>query len=280
MPELLPAVPVPPCPRPGRCPVATTEFEALLSGDPADLVVCEVDEGEPWVRVYESIDGMAAQNPGYGRGSRFAPFPGTGVAPDYLVPTMYLARSLDAALMETVLRSVDGASTSAALPPVVTGHDLLGHQHAKMLLPRPMRLLDLRDPALEDLGIPRSGVVSSAALHYPCTRRIAELVHAHAERFDGILWHSRQAELAWVRAAGGLVITGRSIGASVGRVAGDEDEVMVLFGTRVAEGRTGRWTLAETPDSNGALFEGEGRAAVLRVAAQVGAVVDWDISGR
>ena len=61
-----------------------------------------------------------------------------------------------------------------------------------------MRLIDLRDPRLDRLGIPRSSLPATSAAHYPCTRRWAQALHDRrvgGQPTHGLTWHSRQAEL-------------------------------------------------------------------------------------
>jgi hypothetical protein len=190
------ATPLPPCPRPARCTVAVGRFEALFGGSPDDLRVHELDPDDPVYRVYSSEDGFHQANPGVGS-TRFAPFP--DAANEFMVPTMYVAETLAAALLETAFHNVDHRT-----PPedrVVFGSDLLGRLQARVQPPGPIRLLDLRDDALDALGLARAAAVTSSAAHYSCTRRVAWLAHQATPTdgpFQGIVWHSRQAELAGV----------------------------------------------------------------------------------
>ena len=67
----------------------------------------------------------------------------------------------------------------------------------------PGRLLDVRDPELVRLRIARSALVTASPEHCGCTRAWA--AHARTElACDGIIWHSRQAELHAAANIGGL----------------------------------------------------------------------------
>ncbi|GAB7003690.1 hypothetical protein JCM18899A_11610 [Nocardioides sp. AN3] len=278
------ARPIEPCPRPSKCPVAVTELVTRCTDDPDSLPVATLAEGEPWVRIYWSVDGHAEPNPGVGS-TRFAPFPGAGAAADIMVPTMYVARTLRAALLETVFHTAEPTARASAattrLPSVLTGNDLLGRLHARLALPRSLRLVDLRNPALSGLGLVRESVVSSSALHYSCTRRIAQAICNAAPAdggFDGILWHSRQSEVA-----ASYLATPERARRAVARPPASggaaDDEVVVLFCHRVEGGRAGGWRLVEAPDSSGSLFEGSGERAVQELAADLAIVLDPSIDG-
>ena len=111
---------------------------------------------------------------------------------------------------------------------------------------------------MDKLGLQRQSAVTSSAAHYPCTRRVAQLAHraaSHAGPFEGIVWHSRQAELAGVEPV----------------------EVAVLFCDRVPEGRGSGWTLVEAPDSSGALLEGAGLERAEELASRLGITLELGI---
>jgi hypothetical protein len=77
----------------------------------------------------------------------------------------------------------------------------------------PLRLVDFRDPELSRLGLGRDQLVATDAAHYACTREWARWAHGLAinrVQPDGIVWHSRQAEL----------------------IGGPQREVLALFGGR------------------------------------------------
>lgn len=243
---------LPPCPDPAGCTVDLARFEELAA-NPGGLRTTVHPSTRFSFRVYSIKDGMHAPNPGVGN-TRFAPFEDVLGGP---VPTLYLAQSLAAALLETVFHNVPARTLRGPLQPTITGRDLLGRSRAQMAAPRDLLLLDLRDDELARLGIPRVGVVASEAEHYACTRRVAQLMHgvtSSSGPFDGIVWHSRQAEV------NGL----------------DPVEVAVVFCDRVPAGRSANWQLHPSSAGAGSLFEGAGLDEVMRVANQLG--VDLQIN--
>ncbi|MCW2688469.1 MAG: hypothetical protein JWR37_3359 [Mycobacterium sp.] len=226
------------CPDPDGCPVVAT-LPRLRS---VSLRVATV-----WYRVYDAMWGYDEHNPGYGD-ARFSPIddPTTGLR----LPSMYLAATPTAALLETVFRDVHhGASR------IVYERDLRGKLLAYVRVPAVAVLADLRNPELTRLGLRREQVASSSAEHYPCTRRlvIAALRQPHGKRaLHGLIWHSRQSELA-----------------GQGPV-----EVVALFGEpRYGPGR-GSWTLFGPGASS--LYDGAGRLTVEEIAEDLGAVIELE----
>lgn len=223
------------CPDPAGCPVPSALPELTPFTVPADRDL---------FRVYSGTWGYDEHNPGFGD-ARFSPFddPGAGLR----VPTMYLAQDATSALLETVFHDVHDMTDRT-----IYEKDLVGQLLAYLRTPQPVVVGDLRDPELARLKIGRRQVVSTAAEHYPCTRRLAvgavSRTH-HGRHIQGLIWHSRQAELA------------RRPGV----------EVMVIFGHRYDPAR-GSWRLAAPGIRN--LYEGEGRVLVEEIADGLGAVVE------
>lgn len=121
--------------------------------------------------------------PGVGR-TRFAPL--------YGVHHAYVASSTFAALLESALHDARPPN------PRIRVAVLSQWMASAVVLTRPMRLADLRDPALARLGVTRAELVSTIEAHYPCTRRWASALCMHGadgRPVDGIVWDSRQVEL-------------------------------------------------------------------------------------
>ena len=146
--------------------------------------------GRPLFRVYDGTYGYDQHNPGFGD-SRFAPIddPNTGNR----LPNMYLGQTPTTVLLETIFHDVQDTGSN-----VVYEQHLVERLLAHILVPIDATLGDLRDSALDNLGLKRNQVVSSPAEHYPCTRRLAieALAQPHTPPLQGLIWHSRQAELA------------------------------------------------------------------------------------
>ena len=220
------------CPDPAGCPV-------VVSIPPVDVVPLRA--GAALYRVYDGARGYDEHNPGYGD-TRFAPF--DALVTGARVPTMYLAATEVAAMLETVFHDVHHTAGRA-----IYERDLLGTLLSRDEMPTDAAVADLRDPELARLGIDRDRLIATPAEHYPCTRRVAADLHAHlTPRIDGIVWDSRQAELT-----------------GVGPV-----EVLILFGDRYPSGR-GSWQLR--PPGLSALHEGPGRLKLDEIAETLNATI-------
>ncbi|TYL45643.1 RES family NAD+ phosphorylase [Nocardioides sp. BGMRC 2183] len=198
--------------------------------------------GRPLFRCYDGTWGYDEPNPGYGD-ARFSPFDSPS---GDRVPTLYLGDTPLAALLETVFHDVHHSSAR-----LVFDTSLRDNLLAHVRLPADLRLADLRDSVLDDLGLERGQLVSSPAEHYPCTRRLSRHIHevgTGLEMVDGIVWHSRQAELH----------------------GGSPAEVMVVFANRYDPGRGG-WTRVGPGSQN--LYEGPGRLLVEQTAVDINATI-------
>lgn len=224
------------CPHPAGCKV--------VAGLPT-LNTVSLDKGRLLYRVYDGTWGYDEFNAGWGD-TRFAPIddPITGKRLSH----MYLGESPATVLLESVFHDVHELGSMIAYE---------AQLHEKLLahieVPAAATLGDLRDPELERLKIERSQVISSPAEHYPCTRRlaIAALAQKHDPPLQGLIWHSRQAELTKKPA----------------------EEVIILFGERYPAER-GSWTRSGPGSQN--LYEGPGRLRVDEVAEELRALLEID----
>lgn len=212
--------------------------------DPNGFTTVAYAPGVPLYRVYTSTWGYDEANPGFGD-ARFSPIddPLTGVR----LPSLYLAETEVAALLETVFHEVHHQ-----IPRIIYERDLRGQLLAHVVTPRAVELIDLRDPALHRLSLQREQVASSAAEHYPCTRRLGvELLRLHPTA-HGLIWHSRQAE-----------------------ILGQPDvEVIVLFCGDRLETVRGDWPLRGPGNRN--LYEGPGRLLIDELAEELDATVELE----
>ena len=224
------------CPDPQGCPVIDVLPELRTTTIVADT---------PWYRVYSATWGYDEFNPGYGD-ARFSPIDDPETS-DRL-PSMYLAATPAAALLETVFHDVHQSSAR-----IVYERDLRGMLLAHVRTPVAARLGDLRDPELARLGLSREALVSTTSEHYPCTRRQAITAlgqRCGARGLHGLIWHSRQSELA-------------------GR---EPVEVIVVFGAERYPTSRGHWKLFGPGASS--LYEGPGRLLVDEIAESLSATVD------
>lgn len=228
------------CPDPSGCPVPDPP-----SGPAPALLSTRIATGATVCRAYELRFGYGSFNPGVGD-TRFAPLTtSTGVA----VPTLYGGVDDESVLLETVLHDVHHAVADRIIYESVVRQWGL----AFIRLPRELSLVDLRDDALGALGVTRDQLVATTAEHYPCTRAWARWLHTHpfGDRApDGILWHSRQAEL---------------------HIPGTRREVFVLWGDR-APTDPSAYSLTGPGVCN--LVEGPGRVLLDRLAEDLSASVE------
>ncbi len=127
-------------------------------------------------------------NPSRTRINRFSPLPDRAHA--------YVARKRTVALLESSFHNVAPDPASRVIYSAI---DLAGQQLGGVAAAQRLRLLDLRDEQLARLAIGREQLVATSAAHYPCTRGRAERLAAlrpGGQPIDGLLWHSRVAELA------------------------------------------------------------------------------------
>src|SRR5664279_3074310 len=218
------------CPDPAGCPVTP---------DLPRLTVAEMASGTARYRVYDGTWGDDEHNPGFGD-ARFSPFDDVGDG--HRVSSMYVAATPAAALLETVFHEVHQSSGR-----IIYQRDLRGKLLAHLKLPSAARLGDLRDAELVRHRLSRDQVVSSPAEHYPCTRRLAVAARAQDGSLQGLIWHSRHAELADHPAT----------------------EVLVLFGDSFPSGR-GSWPLTGIRN----LSDGPGRLLIDQVAEDLDALVE------
>jgi hypothetical protein len=226
------------CPDPQHCPVPARLPRLRTVAMPKDVA---------WYRVYDATWGYDEHNPGHGD-ARFSPIddPTEGTR----LPSMSLAASPTAALLETVFHEVHHSSAR-----IIYERHLRGKLLAHLRAPANATLGDLRDRELDRLGLRRDTVVATTAEHYPCTRRlaIAALGQPHGKRtVHGLIWHSRQAELA----------------------GHDPVEVVVLFGEPRYPTLRGSWRLFGPGASS--LYDGPGRLLVDEVAENLNAVIELD----
>ncbi|MDA8264988.1 MAG: RES family NAD+ phosphorylase [Actinomycetota bacterium] len=212
--------------------------------DQRRLRLVEKLAGTLMYRVYSLKHGYDSFNLGYGN-TRFAPFSdnkGTEV------PTLYLGEDELVALLESVFHEV-GTSGDR----VIYERALRERGLAYVRTPAAFHLVDLRDPALALLGLSRDQLVATDSGHYACTREWAVWLHGRLIRrrqADGLLWHSRKAELV---------------------LGSAPREVVVLFGDRVPS-TPGAYQLEGPGVRN--LLEGEGRLFVDGLAEELEAYIE------
>ncbi|MFK8022703.1 MAG: RES domain-containing protein [Ilumatobacter sp.] len=120
---------------------------------------------------------------------RFSPLEGRGHT--------YVAEQRSAAVLESALHEAAGPN------PRIYAATLAAFGLYRLHFDSELRLIDLRDSALIDLGLDRSQLTGADPMHYACTRRVAEAL-AGTKRTAGVVWTSRQGALHAERNPDGL----------------------------------------------------------------------------
>jgi hypothetical protein len=148
-----------------------------------------------------------------------------------VLPTLYAAASVEAALMETVLHDVPYPSEGHI-------HDLDRDLGSALHLSafdsvQPLQLADLTQLGLQRMGIKVSAMFETNADDYPRTRRWAAWLHQALPQAQGLLWMSaRHAEHAAVMLFGDRVPAGalRAVADPASRPLRDAAVVDALLG--------------------------------------------------
>lgn len=127
----------------------------------------------------------------FGNG-RFSPLAETN---DGYPSVLYLARTMTVSLLETAFHDVHAGTPHRISVPL----DLAPRGSIELRTPTQLTLIDLRDDALDQLGLSRSQLVATTPAHYACTRQWAArlLTRKVGKAMPvGLMWRSRVAELA------------------------------------------------------------------------------------
>lgn len=235
----------PGCADPGGCPVPDPDAVDLRH-----LTSTVLTAGTPLRRGHKSR--YPADKPVPNTGTVPPPTDMTRFAPVAGAAHAYVARREIAALLESALHDVVPGAPRIRWPQLA--HWSVAH----VTLRTDVRLIDLRDPSLAALGIDRAQLVATDPGHYPCTRAWAERLHGRhigGRATNGLLWHSRQAEL---HADQGV----RPLLADI--LTGEQAEVAVLWCSETG-------TMLELAKGPWPLDDGRGLELVRDVATLLGA---------
>lgn len=108
-----------------------------------------------------------------------------------------MAEQRSAALLESALHEASGPD------PRIYLSSLASYEILHIQFDATIRLIDLRDPALDNLGIDRAQISNAAPQHYRCTQAVAaQLVDSKGT--CGFVWTSRQGTMHAQRNSDGL----------------------------------------------------------------------------
>jgi hypothetical protein len=145
-----------------------------------------VGAGSKLLRLYRRRFGPTAFNPSAEAPGRFRPVCEDGE----VVPSAYLAGDRETALAEVLLRGVDALADG--LQPRLYRHQVAELSIAEIEVTRELRLARLRGQGLTRLRLRRQDLIEVGPDDYPYTARWAQSLYESEERFDGIVWTSRQ----------------------------------------------------------------------------------------
>jgi hypothetical protein len=231
------------CPYPADCPVSDPDPEVLRR-----VRSHTVEAGTVLFRGHKADHPADGFVPGVGN-TRFGPLDGRGHS--------YASRRQTAALLESAFHD--------AVPPEprVYQHRLATWSVAEVRPVVNLRLVDLRDPELERLGIARDALVTTSPAHYACTREWAATLagrHVGGHTTHGLLWHSRQTELH--ARADHNPLTSDLLR------SGETTEIVVVYAPPASMG-----TLEATGGGPGPLATGDGERLATAMANLIGAVL-------
>jgi hypothetical protein len=188
--------------------------------------------GEPLHRVHRAGYEPTAFSREAHRG-RFRPFR----SGSRIVPTLYAAHGVGAALAETVFHDIDPEAEDQ----IVLRSKLYGQVRSLIVPQRDLRLVSLRGSGLRRLRTSARALIHTGSSDYPATAAFAAALYRWRGRADGLIWDSRLHP-----GAGALI----------------------LFGTRLRAG-----TLTYSYDSVEPLWKGTGFDEVLVAAEQAGITI-------
>jgi hypothetical protein len=152
--------------------------------DPAtiDPLTERLRKGSELVRVQELPDAPDVFNPTLVPG-RFRPFR----SGRQVVATAYAAVNVDAALSETIFRTIPLDDPN----PRVLRSQLYGRVRARLSTRRDFTLVSLRGAGLRRLRTTAADLIHTDSTTYPATARFAAALYRCRARPDGLVWDSR-----------------------------------------------------------------------------------------
>ena len=155
--------------------------------DRVDPLTTTWSAGTSLYRVHPDRYPPHAFNPGsHGDRGRFHPIRD---ASGRLVPTLYAADCIDGALSETMFHNVFAGDA-------IVRSRLEGHCLTHIELTRDILVADLSGHGLRRLGLTRGQLLDSGPPHHAETARWAEAIHRSRESLHGMIWVSRQFDVA------------------------------------------------------------------------------------
>lgn len=158
------------------------ELIAAIQGTP-HLAQVSIDG---WWRVHPGRYAGDAFNPSADSNARFSPIKRADAT---VLPVMYAADRVEGALMETVFHEAPCPSAGAHLQRTeIEAKSLVLSQ---LSCSTSLSLIDLSSTGLRRVGLAKSQVIDTNAVHYPATRALAQHLYEREPQAQGLLWMSR-----------------------------------------------------------------------------------------
>ena len=187
-----------------------------LACDYRKIGLVKVEAGRLWWRIHHRKYASLQFNDSRLGNARFSPiFDAAG----NVIPTIYAAKEIRSALMETVLHDAPSPSHGFIYLASVPEQRVL----VQLTNKSPLQLADLQTLGLRRVGIKRADLIDSEKPAYPLTRAFTEALHAARPDVQGLSWHSRQ----------------------------NHEDVIILFGDRIAPADLGMATPAVSVAEDG-----------------------------
>ena len=140
-------------------------------------------------RVHRRDYGFAEFNKGKGDATRFAPFYDSS---GKLVPSLYATSTLQAAIHETIFHDIraDTEKTNKTIPEEKV-HDKM---HSELRTMRAIKLVELRNPLLNNWGIEQVELIGSPSELYHKTVLWVAAIYNNFPEAEGLIWTSRQCD--------------------------------------------------------------------------------------
>lgn len=153
-----------------------------------NLKVRKIDlaKGTKLFRVHSKNYKADQYNPSSVGNARFSPIKDSGGA---VIPTIYAAETLAAALMETVFHDV---SHAPGFKTVDESLKIDPNAHCELLTSHKIKLAVLYGAPMRALGITEGELIHSTGEDYLDTRKWAMAIHAQHPDVQGLVWVSKQ----------------------------------------------------------------------------------------
>ena len=168
----------------------------------ADATYKLLRKGKILHRIHNKGYGFAQFNPGKGsRRTRFAPFEDVS---GNLIPSLYATSTLRSSIHETIFHNTRADATNKT----IRIEEIHNRMHSEIRTKRTLKLVELRNPTLNNWGIEQVALIGSDRELYHKTALWAAAIYNDFPEAEGLIWTSRQC---------------------------DPDDAMLFFGGRVDE---------------------------------------------